>query len=138
MRVDRHKGFITIATVLVLLAIAVAAALAAFAMSWQTTDTQAAWARRAAAQSMADACIEHARAELWQSPGYGGNDSLTYGEGQCHVLPIAVSSGSYQVRAEGDAADVLFRTETTLQLTVDASGSVQSVSGAELRPVTDF
>jgi hypothetical protein len=133
-----ERGFITIAAVMVLLAVAVAAALTSFMTAWQTSDGQASWNAQSRARHLAAACFETVRATLWENPAYTGSESSEFPSGRCTVYPLIVASGSYEVRTEGDSSNVFSRIITRYELSVDASGSVQTLEQVGYEEVADF
>jgi len=139
MRIEHAShGFVTIATVMVLLAVGVAAALVAFLAAWQSVDGQYSWTVRSHAQQLADACAEYTRAQLWQDPAYSGSESFSYGTGRCAVLPLQVASSSYDVRTEGVVSGAVARTRAQYVISADASGSVQTLDVGYFERVADF
>lgn len=126
------------ATVLILLAVGVAAALAAFMVAWQSVDGQHAWRSYDRARGLADRCAERARSALWDDPAYPGSESFMFGSDRCSVLPIVAASLSREVLAEGYAGDTVSRTVVTYELTLDASGSVQTIGSVREGTVAEF
>jgi len=133
-----QRGFVTIASVMVLLAVGVAAALVAFLAAWQSVDGQYSWTGALRAQNLADACTEIARAQLWQDVAYAGSESFEYASGRCAVLPVSVASSSYDVYAEGVSANATARTHVRFEVFADASGSVQTLEAVLVERVADF
>lgn len=132
-----QRGFVTLASVMILLAVAVAAALIAFLAAWQSVDSQASWRSWAHAQMYADACVETARARLWQNPAYAGSESLSFPSGACEIGGIVTASSSREVSATGISATGTARTFASFALTI-ASGSVEDLEVMQFRRVVGF
>ena len=132
------RGFVTIATVLMLLAVAAAAALIVMSLLSVSIDRTSAWQSYSRARGLSDGCAETARARLWEDPGYAGGESFTFGTGSCSILPVIAASGSYDVRAEGMSGRSLTRTLATYELRIDASGSVLSLIQRRWQQVEEF
>lgn len=131
-----RRGFITLAAVLLLLAVSIAVALEVLMISWQSVDLGTAADHGSQARSLADACSELSASRFWSDRLYRGSESVQFEEGRCSVMPIA--SGSFQVKTEGVASDVIARDLTTFEVSADASGSVQSVRRTLFQRVADF
>ena len=134
-----EHGFVTLASVMMLLAVAVAAALVAFLAAWQSVDGQASWRSWVRAQHAADACVETARARLWQNPAYTGNETLALPTGRCDISDVTVATASWQVSGTGYDGAAVARTFVEFNLTVASpSGSVEALDVVQYRRVVGF
>jgi hypothetical protein len=138
MHAEHSRGFVTIATVMVLLAITVSSALVVFMTAWQSADSQASWMSRTRARGLADACAETARAQLWQDPAYAGSESFSFALGSCDIFPVTVASATYEVVTQGWVFNTVARTRTQFDITTDASGSVQTLEAVLFERVAEF
>lgn len=132
-------GFVTMSVVIVLLLVGISVTLFVLMLVWAADTGEVIVLDGTRARWYADACADHALAQLRFVPGYTGSESLSFENGSCVVMAIQASaSDDFPVRAEGTSGRAFGRTLVTVELSVDASGDADGLFIASRSHVPDF
>ncbi len=109
-------GYILLLSILIIGV--VASAVVSSLLLLGTASNRASYSVQQSAQSLAFAqgCAEVALLQLFRSSTYGGNETLTFPEGNCAILPIGGSGNSHRFLCiEATSGDVVRRLEIIVQ-----------------------
>lgn len=129
---EKQKGFVAFATVLVLsalfLSLAISVASDAITKSGSVVMRDASYE----AQNVAMSCAEYALMELWYSDTYAGNESILVGSEACEIEFVVDNNTERVVEVESVVRNHRYR----LRVVAELAGS--HISIVAMDPVTTF
>ncbi len=115
MKIIHNKGFIALASVLVLSAIFLSLSISTASQAINSTDNTSAIYAHAKAKRVAEGCVEYALIELSRTLNYEGNGSILIAEESCEILPIGgVGNNDRVVQVQSTVQGYVYKIEVVV------------------------
>ena len=111
------KGFIALASVLILSAIFLSMSIGIASRAISEATTGIAFREQDTAHYTAKVCAEYARMELERTLDYGGNEGILIGNESCDILPIEGTGNSNRIlRVESQVGSHVYRIKDVISI----------------------